>query len=154
MFHINPLQAGAFPGTPVHGMNLTTGASSSERVWFGILLLDHLLLSRKNNARITIESTTKTIFEHHKMSGGESLIQEDTVRKLLGKTLEEYENIRTKLLLEVLDVAEDPAAPGGRIRACPACAGLTGKRSIHSCSISHKLGGIPIMMRIICKGEH
>ena len=118
--------AAAFPGTPVHARDLTSGTSSSERTWFSIDLLQFLLFLRKNNPRITIESTAKTIFEMHRRNSGEQILQEDTLRKLLAKTLDEYENAVVSQLLTVLEVSEEPQGPGGCVRACPACASLTG----------------------------
>jgi hypothetical protein len=126
-YHIDAMLVGAFPGTPVHATDLTSGNNSSDRTWVCIDLLDHLLLTRKNNPRIAMDSTTKTIFEMHKRNNGTTLIQEDTVRKLLGKTLDEYELVRLKQCLEVLAVAEEPQAAGGCLQACPACAAMAGR---------------------------
>jgi hypothetical protein len=128
LYHVDAMLAAAFPGTPVHARDLTSGTSSSERTWFSIELLQFLLYLRKNNPRFTVESTAKTIFEMHRRNDGEELLQEDTLRKLLAKTLDEYENAVIQQRIAVLAVSEEPQGPGGCVRACPACASLTGKQ--------------------------
>jgi len=73
-----------------------------------------------------MDSTTKGIFEMHRLNGGEEMTKQDTVRKQLTKTLEEYENHLFLRLMEVRRIAENPEGPGGCLQACPACAALTG----------------------------
>ena len=128
LYHVDAMLAAAFPGTPVDARDLTSGTSSSERTWFSIDLLQVLLFLRKINPRFTVESTAKTIFEMHTRNDGEELLQEDTLRKLLAKILDEYENAMVLQQLAVLAVSEQTQGPGGCLRACPACASLTGKQ--------------------------
>jgi len=73
-----------------------------------------------------MDSMPKNVVEMHRLNGGEEMTEEDTVRKQLSKSLEEYENHPSLWLMKVHKIAENPEGPGGCLQACPACWSLTG----------------------------
>lgn len=121
LFHVHPAMVGAFAGSALHSGNLLTG--SGERTWYDIELLEYLRLHRKNNPRMAIDSFTQTMAELHSRNG-EPSHPRDTVRKQLGRTLNEYENVMFQRERTVCDIAEGPSL----IDCCPACTGAHRER--------------------------
>ena len=117
-FHVDPILAGAFPGTPVYAVDLTQGESSSERTWFKLDFLENLRLMRKNSPRLSITSQVQTMFEMHLKTRGRTLPSKETLSKNLHKTLEEYENLKFQEAQGLQDVAQPPSL----LCNCPACA--------------------------------
>ena len=111
---------GAFGGSAVQAQDLQSGGIDRDRSWYDVSLLDFLRSLRKNNARMAIDSLTRTVVELQSQQS-QPLPPFDTVRKQLGKTLEEYENVIFKADAELTEKLD----PGrSLLDDCAACGGM------------------------------
>ena len=118
---------GSVAGSAVLGSNLLEGSYERERTWYDVEVLEYLRLQRKNYARMAIDSFTQTMEELHRRNG-QPFPPRDTVRRQLGRTLEEYENILFINNSEVRDTVEGTSL----IDCCPACTGMPKEEGIHT----------------------
>lgn len=105
LFHTHPLQALAFPSTPVLAVHLDRGGSRGPRIWFDVGMLRSL--SELNHAcvRLSMEGYVEALCALYLKTCGELPVPKDSLRKLLKKALDEYGNIfymRDKAVKQVM----------------------------------------------------
>ena len=116
-FHADPLLCGAFPGSPVHAVDLLSGRLDRQRIWFAVELLDLLASLRKHNAHIATDGFTTALFEIHMKGCNASLASRDVARRQLGKAIEEYEVLQYNKERRISDICQDHNPVG----CCPGC---------------------------------
>lgn len=97
IFNLDPLEAGCFPGTPVHAVQLHLAAADAPPVWFTVRLLDHLLLQRQHIQRMAIGKAAEAQKQHLEeclYSSFPAQLQADRFRKTLSAALEQFAQLR------------------------------------------------------------
>lgn len=124
LFHLIPEMVGAFGSSPVLSTNLTIASQTRDRRWFDLDLLETLSTLHQESARLSVEAMTAALFKVHAKRQGYCLPSQSTVRKQLGKALEEYENVKFQQEQEINSRVEEPSLLG----CCPCCSPVAGKR--------------------------
>lgn len=111
----------------MHAVDLLSGNSDRQRLWFTVELLDLLASLRKHNAHIATDGFTTALFEVHMKGCSANLASKEVARRQLGKAIEEYEVLLYNKEQRISDICQDPNPIG----CCPGCSAYTIEGLLH-----------------------
>lgn len=97
VFNLDPLEAGCFPATPVHAVQLHLAPTDCPPCWFTIRLLEHLLVQRQHIQRMALGKAAEALrecLEEQLYSSFPPQLTSGRFRKMLSSALEQYTRLR------------------------------------------------------------